>query len=144
MILAIGGMAVGHCTSHSLTFTSETKERMVKPVKTAPITKALFKDKSVIGLSYTGSAEGLVFYNESEYGYSDLLAAWKAGESVTISCFEREKDTSPYLKGACVLTSIEMTAPAGDDTTYSVNFENDGAPEVLDQTKITKTPEAAS
>ena len=34
LLLKIGDKAVGHCTSHKLTFNSETKDRAVKPVAT--------------------------------------------------------------------------------------------------------------
>ncbi len=40
MLLYVGDKAAGHCTTHTTTMTSETKERQVKPVATAPITKA--------------------------------------------------------------------------------------------------------
>lgn len=36
LLLKVGGKAVGHCTSHTLTFNSETKDRAVKPVASAP------------------------------------------------------------------------------------------------------------
>ena len=32
MLLYIGSKAIGHCTSHTTTFNSETKDRSVKPV----------------------------------------------------------------------------------------------------------------
>lgn len=32
LLLFVGGKAIGHCTSHTLTFNSETKDRSVKPV----------------------------------------------------------------------------------------------------------------
>ena len=35
LLLYINGKAVGHCTSHTATFNSETKERAVKPVASA-------------------------------------------------------------------------------------------------------------
>lgn len=138
LLLMIGDKAVGHCTSHTTTFTSETKERQVKPVATAPITKALFKGKGVVGLAYSISAEGFRFFNESECGFKTLFKLWKAGASVTVAAKERESD-SPYLKGACVITNLVETAPAGDDATYSLQLENDGAPDELDESKITES-----
>lgn len=138
VLLCVGDKAIGHCTTHTTTFTSETKEHQVKPPATEQITKALFKGKSVVGLAYNISAEGFRFFNETEYGFKDLFAAWKAGESVKVSCKERESE-SPYLKGDCVITNLVETAPAGDDATYSVQLENDGAPDELDDTKITQT-----
>ena len=66
MLLYVGGKAVGSCTTHTTTFSSETKERAVKPVATARISGGLWKKKGVVGLSYSISAEGLVFYDETE------------------------------------------------------------------------------
>lgn len=143
MLLYVGGKAVGSCTSHTTTFNSETKERAVKPVASAALASGLWKKKGVIGLSYSISAEGLVFYDETECGFKTLFALWKAGKSVEIKCMERENSDKPYLAGKCVIASLERTDPAQDDSTYSISLENDGEPTELDETAITEgTPEA--
>lgn len=141
MLVYIGTKAVGHCTSHSVSLSSETKDRAVKPVASASIKAGLWKGKSVTGLSISISAEGLVFYGETESGYKALYAAWKTGQSVDVKCMERESSDKPYLKGKFVITSLERTDPANDDSTYSVTFENDGEPDTLDDTAITETPD---
>lgn len=140
MLLYVGGKAIGSCTSHTTTFNSETKERAVKPVASAAMASGLWKKKGVIGLSYSISAEGLVFYNETEFGYKALVAAWKAGKSVEVKCMERESE-EPYLAGMCVIASLERTDPAQDDSTYSISLENDGEPTTLDETAITEETE---
>ena len=141
MLLYVGGKAIGSCTSHTTTFNSETKERAVKPVASAKLSSGLWKKKGVIGLSYSISAEGLVFYDETEYGYASLVAAWKAGQAVEVKCMERDSE-KPYLVGNCVIASLERTDPAQDDSTYSVSLENDGEPTTLDETAITEETEA--
>lgn len=140
MLLYVGGKAVGSCTSHTTTFSSETKERAVKPVATAGISGGLWKKKGVVGLSYSISAEGLVFYDETENGFKELFALWKSGKSVEVKCMEREQSEKPYLAGKCVIASLERTDPANDDATYSISLENDGEPTTLDETAITETP----
>ena len=140
MLLYVGGKAIGSCTSHTTSFSSETKERAVKPVASAALASGLWKKKGVIGLSYSISAEGLIFYNETEYGFKELFAAWKAGKSIEVKCMERESET-PYLAGLCVIASLERTDPAQDDATYSISLENDGEPTVLDETAITQDAE---
>ena len=142
MLVYVGGKAVGHCTTHTTNCNSETKEHAVKPVASKGISSGKFKGKTVVALSIAVSAEGLVFYGESEAGYKALFAAWKVGESVELKCMERENSDKPYLKGKFVISSLERTDPAQDDSTYSVNFENDGEPDTLDETAITETPEA--
>ena len=141
MLVYVGGKAVGHCTTHTTTMTSETKDRAVKPVATKSISAGLWKSKGVTGLSISISSEGLVFYGESETGYKALVAAWKAGKSVEVKCMEREKSENPYIKGKFVITSLDRTDPANDDSTYSVSLENDGEPDTLDETAITEIPE---
>ena len=54
-----------------------------------------------------------------------------------------ERDSlTPYLAGKCVITSLERTDPAQDDSTYSISLENDGEPTTLDEAAITETVEA--
>lgn len=138
MLLYVGGKAVGSCTSHTSTFNSETKERAVKPVASAKMSSGLWKGKGVTGLSYSISAEGLVFYDETESGFKTLFKLWKEGKSVEVKCMEREESDKPYLAGKCVIASLERTDPAQDDSTYSISLENDGEPDVLDETAITE------
>lgn len=138
VLLYVGDKAIGSCTSHTTTFNSETKERAVKPVASAKATAGLWKKKGVVGLSYSISAEGLVFYNETEYGFKELFAAWKKGEPVKAKCMERGDEPQPYLVGDCIITSLERTDPAQDDSTYSVSLDNDGEPDTLDENAITE------
>lgn len=129
LLLSVGEKAVGHCTSHTLTFNSETKDRAVKPVSTAPVSAGLWKGKGVIGLSISISAEGLRFYKDTENGYDEIAAMWGKGQSVKVKAFQRENDETPYVEGNFVIASIEETSPAQDDATYSITLENDGEPE---------------
>lgn len=130
LLLKVGGKAVGHCTSHTLTFGSETKERAVKPVATEKKSAGLWKGQGVTSLSIEIKAEGLVFATETENGFEKLAPLWGAGDSVEVEAFRREEDTTPYVKGMFVIDSLEQTAPAQDDATYSVSLKNDGEPEV--------------
>ena len=143
VLLYVDDKAVGSCTSHTATFNSETKERAVKPVASKGISSGLWKKKGVVGLSYSISAEGLRFYNETECGFKDLFRLWKTGKSIKIKAMEREA-TEPYLVGMCVIASLEESAPAQDDATYSVSLENDGEPETLDENAITENEPAQS
>lgn len=130
LLLQIGEKAVGHCSTHKLTFNSETKERAVKPAATASKSTGLWKEKGIASLSISVSAEGIRFYEEAENGFDEISALWGAGQAVDVQAFEREGDETPYLKGKFVITSIEETSPAQDDATYSINLENAGEPDV--------------
>lgn len=130
LLLKVAGKAVGHCTSHTLTFNSETKDRAVKPLASAPKSAGLWKQKGVTGLSISISFEGLRFYNETESGYEEIAAEWGKGQSVEVEAFKRAGDATPYVKGDFVISSLEETSPAQDDATYSGSLDNDGEPDV--------------
>ena len=129
LLLKVGGKAVGHCSSHTLTFNSETKDRAVKPAATAAKSSGLWNEKGVTGLSISVSFEGLRFYDETESGYEQIAPSWGKGESVEVEAFKRGNDMTPYVKGNFVIASLEETSPATDDATYSGSLENDGEPE---------------
>ena len=128
ILLSVGGKAIGHCTSHTLTFNSDSKDRAVKPAASAGYSAGLWKGKSVTGLSISVSAEGLRYYGEAENGWDELSALWGAGAAVTVKAFQREGDSNPYLEGCFVITSLEESSPAQDDATYSISLENNGEP----------------
>lgn len=130
LLLKVAGKPIGHCTTHTTTFNSETKDRAVKPTADKKKSSGLWKGKGVTGLSISISAEGLRFYDETENGFEEISAKWGKGQSVEVEAFRREEDSAPYLKGKFVIASIEEGAPAQDDSTYSVSLENDGEPDV--------------
>ena len=128
LLVKVNGVAVGHCTTHTATFSTETKETAVKPTAaTTAGSSSLYKGKRVSGLSVQVKADGLVFSQESESGFKDILAAWKGGAPVELVLIKREYDTNPYCSGNFIISSLENTAPAGEDATYSATFDNDGA-----------------
>ena len=131
MLLYINGKAVGHCSSHTTRFNAETKERAVKPVASLPKQQGKWKNKTVSGMSLSVSAEGLCFYKETENGYKESLALAAKGDSVDVKCMERGSE-APYLEGKFIITSLERTDPAQDDSTYSISLENDGMPTTFD------------
>ena len=135
LLLKVGSNAIGHCTTHTTTFNTETKDRSVKPVASASISAGLWKGKGVTGLSVSISFEGLTNYEETEGGFKTLLNAWKTGQPVEVVALERE-NADPYLTGSFVIASLEQSAPAQDDVTYSGTLENNGEV-TLDPTKIT-------
>ena len=130
LLLMVGDKAVGHCTSHTLTFNSETKDRAVKPASAEAKSSGLWKAKGVTGLSISISAEGLRFYGETENGHEEIAPMWGKGASVEVKAFKRGSDAAPYVKGKFVIASLEETAPAQDDATYSISLESDGEPDI--------------
>ena len=131
LLINVGGKAVGHCSTHTLSFESETKDHAVKPLASLAKSSGLFKDKAVTGLSISISAEGFRFYGETENGFTELSALWGAGDEVEVVAYQRGTDTNPYLKGKFVISSLEESAPAQDDATYTIKLENSGEPDVF-------------
>ena len=144
LLLKVGGKAVGHCSSHTLTFNSETKDRAVKPAATAAKSSGLWKEKGVTGLSISISFEGLRFYDETESGSEQLAPGWAKGEGVAVEAFKRGNDNTPYVKGNFVIASLEETSPATDDATYSGSLENDGEPETYPGKDTTNSDQEGS
>ena len=137
LLLFVGGKAVGHCTSHTLTFNSETKDRQVKPDASLGIQSGLWKQKGVTGLSISISFEGLRFYDEAENGFEEIAPMWGVGQSVEVCAYKRNEtapgvgsNDEPYVKGNFIIASLEETSPAQDDATYSGSLESDGEPEI--------------
>ena len=78
LLVSIDGKAVGHCTTHTATFNTETKDTAVKPVATKSKEEAgKFKSKTVSGLSIQVKADGLVFHAET--GCSPIKVARELG-----------------------------------------------------------------
>ena len=130
VLFTVGTKGLGHCTTHSVTFNTETKERGVKPPVAQKKTKALFNGKGVTKMSISVHGEGFRYQGEEELSLDELRKLWGAGQSVVLSCYERDNSTTPYLKGKFVITKVEETSPAQDDATFNVDFENDGEPEI--------------
>lgn len=144
MLLYLGEDAFGHCTTHTATMNSETKDRAVKPAASKAKTNGMWKEKGVTGLSIAISAEGLIYDGETEASYQKMLAAWKSGQPVQIKCMQRGESKKPYLAGSFIISSLERTDPAQDDSTYTINLDNNGEPDTLDETAFTDSAVAAS
>ena len=137
MLLYLGEDAFGHCTTHTATMNSETKDRAVKPLASKAKTNGMWKEKGVTGLSIAISAEGLIYDGETEASYGKMMAAWKSAQPVKIKCMQRGDSQKPYLAGSFIISSLERTDPAQDDSTYTINLDNNGEPDTLDETAFT-------
>lgn len=140
VLFTVGGKGLGHSTTHSVTYNTETKERGVKPPVKEKTKNALFSGKGVTKMSISVHGEGFRYKGEEELSLDDIRKLWGIGQSVELSCFEREGDSAPYLKGKFVITKVEETSPAQDDATFTVDFENDGEPEVYPGQDGTASP----
>lgn len=111
-------------TSHTITYTGETKERITKDTG-----NGAYSEKKVIKLGVSIKCEALTAYGDAA-GYDQLLAVFKTREPVKLKYgFAQEEEGDHYEEGLFVITSLEQTSPAGEDATYSATFENSGAVE---------------
>lgn len=130
LLLKVGGKAIGHCTTHTITYNTDTTEHKVKPEADKPKENALFTNKTPSGLNISISFEGLRYVGEKENGFDELVALWGAAEPIEVEGFKRGEGEAAYLKGKFVLDSIEEVNSADDDATYSGQMSNAEAPDV--------------
>lgn len=142
VLLMVGGKCIGHCSTHSVNYTSEVKDRAVKPVMTAKMSSGKFKERSVTGLDITASASGLRFYGETESSFAALRKAWMGALPIECKFFERNENggdavPAPYLVGMFVISSLSEDNPSKEDVTYQIELQISGEPTVWDDSKLT-------
>lgn len=135
IVLKIAGKGYGHAKSHKTDYSSETKERLCKPEFSASYSSGLFSNKTVTGLSISISAEGLMFYGETDTGYSAMSTEWYKGQSIEVEAYMRGA-TTPYLAGKFVITKLSSDSTVKEDASWSIELENDGAPTTFTPTAM--------
>ena len=118
MRLRIDGTAVTKATNCSMSITRETRSRSHKDVASG------FTSNDYGTGSWEASGEALFAEGES---YDALLTAMIAKEKVTVEMSTNATGTKKTT-GDGVITSLEMTAPDEEDTTFSFGITGDGAP----------------
>lgn len=135
LLLLVKGKAVGHCVSYSVDYKSETKNRAVKPIASAPPGSGKFKETTVTGQSISIKTEQFVYIGETETSHKDFLAVWKTGAAVDLKIIARGSSDDVLLAGSFIIESLSETTEADQDVKSSVSFINNGAPTTLDDTK---------
>lgn len=108
-------------TSHTITYTGETKERVTKDTA-----NGAYSEKKVTKLGVSIKCEALVSFGNSA-GYDKLLSYMKDRKVVKLKYgFSQEQAGDKYEEGMFIITSLEQTSAAGEDATYSATFENSG------------------
>lgn len=130
VLMTVNGKGLGHCTTHTVTYNTETKERAVKPPVANTATSGLWSGKGVTKQTISVHGEGFRYQGEEELSLDDVRKMWFEGENVLLSCFERADSSKPYLMGRFIITKVEEASPAQDDATFNIDFENDGEPDL--------------
>lgn len=129
LLIFVDGKAVGHSTSCTIDITNETKDMAFKPAAsvTTPTT-GKWKEKRVSGTSVSIKADGLVFYEETEFGYRFATSKVLLDQTVEVKAKFRTATAGGVgmLSGNFIITSLNISASHGEDITYSISLENSG------------------
>lgn len=135
LILSVGGGALAFSTGCKITTSTETGERTTKEATT----NGKWKQKYVKFFSESISADNLVCTDGTSDAptYDQLKDLMLAGKPVEASYnvrngSERTGKTSGGYKGKYIITSLDLDGQAGDDAKCSVQLENYGAVEKVD------------
>jgi len=113
-------------TNHTITYNSETKERLTKDSPGGN------PEKRVTKTNVTIKADALSTFGGTAKKF--LLAALKAKKLVKLKYGFAVEDTGDeYEEGDFVIDSLEETSQVGEDVTYSAQFSSSG--EVITKTK---------
>lgn len=133
LILSIGGNALGFSTGCKVSTSTETGERITKEAASGK-----WKEKYVKSFSESISADGCVLTDGDEKTptYDQLKDMMLKGEPVTAAYNLRDGDqrtgkTAGGYTGNYIITSLELDGQAGDDAKYSIQLENSGKVEKL-------------
>ena len=106
-------------TSHTITYNTETKERLTKDSPGGN------PEKRVPAVNVTIKADALRSFGDKDKKL--LLATMKAKKNIKLKYgLANEEAGDEYEEGEFVIDSLEETSQAGDDVTYSAQFSSSG------------------
>lgn len=112
---------IAYSSSSQITYNAEAKDRVTKDT-------GLWKKKRVTGLSVSIKCDAFVEIGGG--AYNTLLAAYKEAKPVFLQYGEKDSTgktvTGSHEEGWFVITSIDRTDGAQEDSTFSASFENTG------------------
>lgn len=117
----MGGVAIGHATACSLDLTRETRETLTKDAPGGGWATAEVGRKSA-----TLSTDGMFSYDTTNKKFSDLFTAFDNGTLLLLR-FTTDETSDTYWEGSGYITSLNLSAPVEDNTTYSATFTVNGA-----------------
>ena len=118
LLVYVGGSLIAHATSCSLDLSMATRDISTK-------SSAGWSAKGAGQRNWSVSGDGLYAF-DATYGFSELMALITNRTSVTLKVATVDPLNDRYT-GTAFLTSLSMSAPNEDNTTYSFTFEGSGA-----------------
>ena len=139
LLFRMGEKCIGHCSEHTINYSTSTSDVAVKPPASEPASSGLFKEALIDGMDITVDFKGLRATEESENGFEEIAALWGAAEPVECAGFKRSNDTKPHLKGNFVITSLVETNGADGIAEYNGSLKISGEPEIYPGKKVANT-----
>lgn len=139
MMLFVGGKSIAFATNHTLSISADTKETSSKD------SGGLWQTSEVGVLSWSCKSENLYGNDVEGIGYLELFDMFKARVPIT-GIFALEGNSTDFadnklgavptdgwtpkagdgLTGQMIITNLELNAPNGDNTTFSIDFTGVG------------------
>ncbi len=126
MILSVGGTALGCSSSCSVEINRNTRDTGNKD-------SGIWDTFAAGNMNWAMSSENFVNFAGLN-GFSEMYDAQEAGSPVTVSCVYDEDGlgvNSFTLSGDAIITNLPISAPKGDNISFSISFQGTG--------KLTKT-----
>ena len=125
MLLSVGTDVLGASSSCSIEFTTETRDTSNKD--TGDWASSEYGSKS-----WSMSSENFADFGGT-FGYNEIFDLMDNKTKVTVKCVLTEGANTFTLSGLAIITSLPLSAPKGDNMSYSVSFQGTGA---LTKTKV--------
>ncbi len=139
MMLFVNGKSIAYATSHTLTISGDTQDTSNKDEGGGD-----WASNEVSTLSWTAQSENMYSIDGAGSNFDDLFDIMVAKTPVTAT-FSKKTETAvnvpeggwtaskPDYEGKVVITSLELNAPNGEYTTYTVQFTGIGALQKVDK-----------
>lgn len=117
LLVYVGGTAITHSTSASISFSMETRDASTKDSDG-------YREILEGQRSFTIEAEAMTALDAAQ-GFEELFAAWVARTALTIK-FGTADATDQFYQGTGYCTSLSMDSGVEDSSTFSASFEMTG------------------
>lgn len=117
LLVYVGGTAITHSTSASISFSMETRDASTKD-------SAGYREILEGQRSFTIEAEAMTALDAAQ-GFEELFAAWVARTALTIK-FGTADAADQFYQGTGYCTSLSMDSGVEDSSTFSASFEMTG------------------
>lgn len=130
IVIEMAGNEIAAATNHTLTINAETSESTTKDDYVE--NQVVWGSETVTKLTWEATTENMVSVLDDnasgKSGYDVLYDAMVTGEPVNLTI--KNKGTNNVVKtkyGKAVITNLPLSAPSGDNATFTATFRGVGA-----------------